>query len=130
MTDREKVDLYSQMKAACDQIGVKLLSDDTCCRLLAAVYMYGDESAVYSEIMRRDIAEAQARAGILPGYEPNPVMVEMTARYAGRLERGDTSLLKPISERYHVTFPALSDWRADAREHWKEYIGRGKESIT
>lgn len=117
--------MYNQMKAACDQIGVKILSDDTCCKLLAVVYAYGDESAVYSDVMRHDIRQAQERAGIWPGRALDQKMIWHIADYAHQIESGKADWLGALGERYGMTFTLLSDWRKDAREHWKEYINGG-----
>ena len=113
------------MRAAFEQIGVKMLSDDTCARLLAMVYCYGDEASVYSEVMRRDIQDAQKRAGILPGCKPDARMVRKIALYASQIWQGRAGWLETLGERYGVRFEPLTDWRADAREHWEEYVHGG-----
>ncbi len=117
------MELYRQMQNACHQIGVKILSDDTCCRLLAVVFKFGDESAVYSEIMRMDIREAQARAGILPGMVPDEAMIWKVKRYGNQIERGCADWLAGLEARYGVTFPELSPM--PDREKWKERVHGG-----
>lgn len=117
------MDLYRQMLDACQQIGVKMLSDDTCCRLLAVAFKFGDESAVYSEIMRMDIREAQARAGLLPGAVPDEAMIWEVKRYANQIERKRAGWLSELGERYGVTFPDLSPM--PDRDDWKEHVHGG-----
>lgn len=122
--------MYQQMKAACEQIGVKMLSDDTCCKLLALVYVYGDESAVYSEVLRRDVETAVDRCGIGPGRLPSLTLVERIAHYVKHLNRRvRPAWLDSIEERYGVKFPALTDWQGDARANWKEHV-HGKATDT
>ncbi len=109
-----------QMYAACDQIGIKPLSDDTVCRLLAVVYLYGDESAVYSDVMRHDISVSQDRAKMRPGMRPDPLLLKRITEYVRRMKDGDDEWVKHVSNRYGVTFPKYSKQRREeGREAWQ-----------
>jgi len=115
-------ELYKQMHAACEQIGVKMLSDDMCCKLLAVVFVYGDESAVYSPLMRLDIKTARDRAHINPCCMSDVEMAIRIADYTRQLETGNAPWLSQIESRYGVIFPKLEDMSNGILESWKERI--------
>jgi hypothetical protein len=48
--------------------GMKIISDDLCCRILAYLYTYGggNESVVFNDRLRTDIFEAQKRLNLNP----------------------------------------------------------------
>lgn len=117
------MDMYRQMRDACRQIGVKMLSDDTCCRLLAVVFKYGDESAVYSEVMRLDIQEARTRVCIIPGNTSDWHLVNRIQFYADQIEHGRADWLTELGTRYGVTFPELPPM--PDRDDWKERVHGG-----
>ena len=118
--------LYEQMLSTSKLAGIKVLSDNTCCRLLAVVFKYGDESAVYSETMRLDIHEAQTRAGLQAGKVPDWLLIERIKFYADQIECGRADWLADIGERYGVTFPKLSPAiPCRGRDDWKERVHGG-----
>jgi hypothetical protein len=48
--------------------GMKIISDDLCCRILAYLYTYGggNESVTFNDRLRTDIFEAQKRLNLNP----------------------------------------------------------------
>ena len=59
-------DDYEKLVATAEQCGLKIISDDFCCKLLAWVYMFGAEMEIvtYNVKLRTDISSAQKRLNI------------------------------------------------------------------
>lgn len=62
--DRFRTALYATAEAA----GMKIISDDLCCRVLAYLYTYGggNEAFVFNDRLRSDVFEAQKRLNLNP----------------------------------------------------------------
>lgn len=74
---------YEKLMATADQCGLKIISDDFCCKLLAWLYMFGAETEMvtYNVKLRTDIKEAQKRLNIYGGEIPNSELFERLRNY-------------------------------------------------
>ena len=61
--------LYERMLETAEQCGLKILSDDFCCKLLAWLYVFGGEyeMVLYNLKMRAEIEYAQKRLNVYGG---------------------------------------------------------------
>lgn len=66
-------ELYQQLNDAFKSVGVNMLSDDTCCKVLAYLYVMGggNEAVVYNTKLNTDIKIAQDRMNLHGGEIPN-----------------------------------------------------------
>lgn len=74
---------YEKLTEAADQCGLKIISDDFCCKLLAWVYMFGAETEMitYNVKLRTDISSAQKRLNIFGGEIPDKELSEKLRGY-------------------------------------------------
>jgi hypothetical protein len=97
MTDLEK--LY----ATAENAGLKLISDDDCCKLLAWLHVYGggDESVVKNEKLKLDILTAQKRLNLFGGKRPHGVLIEKLKKY---IKIADTrpDWIASLEQKYHL----------------------------
>jgi len=65
--------LYRQLINSCEAAGLKVISDEKCCKLLAWLYAYGGstESVVFSYKLNEDIQYAQKRLNVFGGEKIN-----------------------------------------------------------
>jgi hypothetical protein len=76
----EKVSNFrEQLYETARQVGIKVLSDDDCCRVLAWLYVYGGgkENTVVDDHLRTDILEAQKRLNIFGSEKLNRLIFLM-----------------------------------------------------
>ncbi|MDR1398645.1 MAG: hypothetical protein LBJ41_01805 [Treponema sp.] len=80
--------LYATMES----MGMKPISDDFCCRILAYLYVYGggNEQVIFNDRLRTDIFEAQKRLGLnhpegdnMPNVDLLPVLKEYIKSITG-----------------------------------------------
>lgn len=110
-------DLYSQWVDAFEWAGIKPLGDETCCKLLTIIYVYGGSMEfTYNKKLMRDARYAQKRANLYGGETPDAEMIkriqELTDKLAGELESAPSDkngrLIHPqwvtdfMSERYGI----------------------------
>ncbi len=76
---------YRQLLEACEETGIKMLSDDYCCQLLAVVDVFGNEDMVFQGMIAEDIEAAQKRVNIFGGAVPNAELVAKVKYYIDEL---------------------------------------------
>lgn len=76
---------YRQLLEACEETGIKMLSDDYCCQLLAVVDVFGNEDMVFQGMFAEDIKVAQKRANIFGGVVPNAELAAKVKYYIDEL---------------------------------------------
>ena len=104
-------DLYTQMLQTAANAGMELLSTDHAAQLIAVVYLYGDESAVYSDKMRADIQRTQKRFGLYDGGDVDTDFLRRVTQYARAVRLGgDGTWLKEFEKRYDVELPEEGRW--------------------
>jgi len=74
-------ELQKQWYEACYLSGVKPLSDDKCCQILAWTYLYGSEECIYNLKFSGAIMAAQKRLNIFGGETPAISTVETLQKY-------------------------------------------------
>lgn len=76
-------DLYRQWSDTLQSVGIKPLSDDTCCKLLAITYIFagGRSEFVLNHKLQTDICYAQKRLRILGGEIPDPELTSTLRHY-------------------------------------------------
>lgn len=98
--------LYEQMIDTAANAGMELLSTDHAAQLMAVVYLYGDESAVYSDKMRADIQRTQKRFGLYGGGNVDTDFLRRVTQYARAVRlSGDAAWLREFEKRYGVELP-------------------------
>ncbi|MDO5575655.1 MAG: hypothetical protein Q4F84_01135 [Fibrobacter sp.] len=99
---------YEKLMATANQCGIKVISDDWCCCLLAWLYVYGggNEATVYNSNLRVDIEEAQRRLNIFGGEVPKKELCQKMSDYIFGLQNHTTGIdaviCDEIKERYGV----------------------------
>jgi hypothetical protein len=85
-TNNLRTELYETARL----VGIKILSDDDCCRVLAWLYTYGGgrEATVHDNHLRDDIFEAQKRLNIFGGETPNRLIFLMK-KYISEITGGN-----------------------------------------
>lgn len=75
--------IQHQFYEACELAGIKVLSDDKCCQLLAwaSVYGGGHEAVVMNGALSASVLTAQKRLNILGGEVPNMKLVPVMLNY-------------------------------------------------
>lgn len=112
-------DLYTQMLNTAAACGINIIGKEHAAQLIAAVYVFGDESAVYSGKMRADIQYIQQRYGLFGGGIPDGDFVAQVAKYAHDIQqsKGKPGWLATLEDRYQV---ALPEYRELERPEWRE----------
>jgi hypothetical protein len=78
---------YRQLLDTCESAGIKMLSDDFCCQLLAVVLVFGNEDMIFKDKLREDIRAAQKRLNILGGRAPDTKLARRMSEYVGDLSK-------------------------------------------
>jgi hypothetical protein len=76
-----QLELQRQWYEACYLSGVKQLSDDECCQVLAWTYIYGSEECIYNLKFNGAIMAAQKRHKILGSETPSAETVLTLQKY-------------------------------------------------
>ncbi len=73
------MDFYEALLNTSNQCGLKVLSDDFCCKLLAWLYVFGggNEMVLYNKKLRTEIQHAQKRLNIFGGECVNKDLLEL-----------------------------------------------------
>lgn len=81
--------LYTALIGTANNIGIKIISDDLCCRLLAWLYVFGGscEHVVRNGILNTEITEAQNRLNLHGGEIPNVELLPTFQAYSRELEQ-------------------------------------------
>lgn len=79
--------LYRQWFETLQSAGIKPLSDDTCCRLLAVLYVFGGERSEFTlhDKLTTDLRYAQRRLHLLGGETPDATLLPVLQRYISEL---------------------------------------------
>lgn len=91
--------LYKQFLNTAENAGLKIISDEKCCQLLAWVYHIGGytEESTHNVKLRESIFTAQKRLNILGGEIPNQELVEILKEYTHQLKAFiDGKIEKPL----------------------------------
>lgn len=94
------------MYRAFESIGIKVLSDEVCCQLLAFFYAFGTEDFITNKRLQIDLQEAQKRLNIIDGKFPNSELIPILQNYVKEVttykggERPDW--LEEIAKKYNV----------------------------
>lgn len=82
------MDPYEEYVKSLENVGVKPLSDDTCCRILAILYVFGggDEAFTHNKKLLTDIQYAQRRLNLVGGEIPNGDLCEIMNDYVKELK--------------------------------------------
>lgn len=82
--------IYESYIATCKSCGIKPISDDWCCRLLAIVYVYGGNSESFTHNMKllADVEYAQERLNIKGGCIPDAELLPELQQYIKEIEEG------------------------------------------
>ena len=80
--------LYKQLLSTAESAGLKVISDERCCQLLAWVYHIGGftEESTHNVKLRESIFTAQRRLNILGGEKPNQELLPIFQKYNKELE--------------------------------------------
>lgn len=80
--------LYNQWVDTLANAGIKPISDDTCCRLLAIIYVFAGDKEIFTHHcnLRADIEYAKRRMNIGGGLVPDAGMSAAFRKYAEELE--------------------------------------------
>lgn len=81
-------DDYQKMLDTCESAGIKIISDDKCCRLLAWLLVHGggNESTTINLKLNADILQAQKRLNLFGGERPNKDLVPKLQEYIKQAE--------------------------------------------
>lgn len=81
-------DLYRRLKRTAEGAGMKLISDDRCCQLLAWLYAYGGgtEAVTQNFVLNEDIKYAQERLNLYSGEIPNVELLPLLQKYMQEID--------------------------------------------
>lgn len=80
--------LYSQWMEAFESVDIHPISDETCCKILAIVYVYGGSMEfIYNTKLMRDIEYCKKRVHIGGAETPDADMVVRIKELVARLEQ-------------------------------------------
>jgi hypothetical protein len=76
-------EFHKSLLLASEDLGLKVLSDDYCCQLLAWTYAYGGglESVTLHEVLNPHIILAQKRLNLYGSEKPNPNLLNKFLEY-------------------------------------------------
>jgi hypothetical protein len=88
MTKEEVIAIREQLYATAEYAGLKIISNDNCCRLLAWLYLYGgeNEAVVVNDRQRNLFTQAQRRLNLFGGEIPNMELVPVLQGYIKSVE--------------------------------------------
>lgn len=81
--------VYSDMLETAYNSGLKVLSDEYCCELLAVCYFVAPEEMVFDPIVRSDLMYAQKRLNLIGGEKPNAELIPMLQKKIAELEKNN-----------------------------------------
>lgn len=94
--------MYRQLLDTAEQCGIKVVSDDWCCKLLAWLLVCGgsSEMVTYNVKLREDILIAQKRLNVFGGKTPNKELAKKMRKYVTEINNGELSLKNEFLDRY------------------------------
>ena len=95
---------YGRMMATAEQVGLRVISDDWCCKLLAWLFVYGggNESVVLDNKLFVDIMIAQTRLNIKGGERPVIELVLVMNHYVKEIGEKKSDWIADIENKYGV----------------------------
>lgn len=114
-------EIFTEWNESLAGVGIKPLSDDTCCRLLAVVYVFGGEREAFTHNARllADTRHAQKRLRLSGGEAPDAELVPVMNRYIAELEHAVDIAKTPET----VRFLFEKDWNCWAVEFMQTKYG-------
>ncbi len=86
------IDIYRDMLRTALVSGIPVISTDTAARILAVVYVHGNNEALaYSPKLKADLAYIQKRFGIYGTGKADTYLAAMTGKYSEELENYKSS---------------------------------------
>lgn len=108
--------LYEQMLNTAQNCGINIINTNHAAQLIAVVYLYGDESAVYSGKMRSDIKHIAMQYGIAGGCVPDEDFIAKVKKYASDIKRGlRPTWLSELEMRYNIQLPDYEEYAPPRR---------------
>lgn len=86
--NEQQINDYKAMLATAEQCGIKIISDDKCCRILAWLLVHGggNESTTINLKLNTDILVAQKRLNLFGGERPNKDLLPKLQEYIKQAE--------------------------------------------
>ena len=93
---------YEKLANTAEQCGIKIVSDDMCCKLLAWVFVKGayTELTTYNVKLRTDILKEKKRLNVFGGEIPNSKLSEKFRKYTKELEEENADWLDEFNRKY------------------------------
>lgn len=104
--------IYEQMTQTALNAGINIINKNRAAQILAVVYLYGDESAVYSEKMRVDISYICKKYGIYGGGFPDSDIAHRVKGYVKEVRKGQEKpmWLTDLEKDYNISFPQYKEY--------------------
>ena len=95
---------YGKLMATSELAGLKIISDDWCCKLLAWLLVYGggNESVVQSNMLFVDIITAQTRLNIKGGEMPDSELFLVMKKYVDEIKLKEVMWIEEIESKYNI----------------------------
>jgi hypothetical protein len=93
---------YKKMLLTAESAGIKIVSDDKCCRLLAWLYVHGggNESTTINLKLNADIHEAQKRLNLYGGERVNVELLPTLQEYIRQAESSNPDWIAELCKYY------------------------------
>ena len=94
------------MLETASQAGLKIVSDDKCCQVLAWLYVHGggQEASVLSSKLNADVLEAQKRLNLFGGERCNAELMPRLQDYIKDLETSNPEWLRKLCDYYGLNY--------------------------
>ncbi len=102
MTHEQQISDYKAMLETAAQCGMKIVSDDKCCRILAWLYVHGggNESTTVNLKLNADIHEAQKRLNLYGGEKVNTELLPTLQEYIKEAETSNPQWVADLCKYY------------------------------
>lgn len=107
------LELYKKFIDTCDEIGIKVLSNNYCCQLLATVYIFGNEDMIFNGIFNTDIETARRRLNVYSGAIPEGKYINKLKIYVMELNNSLTEAYRAINNSDNPSKIQVSDFLPD-----------------
>ncbi len=108
---------YERFVRTAEQCGLKVVSDDTCCMVLAWLYVHGGGYEVgYNVKLRTDIKYAQKRLNIEGSEIPDSELCDTLRERIKELQATRPKWLYELKERYGLPDYAIGDYLKKGEE--------------
>jgi tRNA(Ile2) C34 agmatinyltransferase TiaS len=93
---------YKKMLLTAESAGIKIVSDDKCCRLLAWLYVHGggNEAVTVNLKLNADILEAQKRLNLYGGERVNVELLPTLQEYIRQAESSNPDWIAELCKYY------------------------------